>query len=94
MTVIATEQRRYRNRVPEEHRTSLDTRIMWLWNQRSGTVQAVWENSPDLLDRTAATMLLQAIFGQQLASIDLVFKRLEGGSLPDEVLADEDGLHI
>lgn len=81
--------RRFRKSVPKQHRTSLDTRLVWLWNQRSGTVQAVWESSPDVLDRTAATMILQALFGKDLNSIMLIFRRLEGGAVGDEVIAEE-----
>lgn len=88
--LIPTEpDRRFRHQVPRSHRTSMDTRIAWLWNQRSGTVQSVWENSPDVLDRTAATMILQALFGKELASIELIFRRLEGGAVEDTVISDE-----
>jgi hypothetical protein len=81
-------QRKYRGRVPEAHRTSLDTRIQWLWNQRFGTVQMVWKDSPDILDTTAATLILQAIMGRDLESIVQLFDRLEGGAVNDSVLAD------
>lgn len=93
MSELVPVERRFRSRVPREHRTSLDTRLAWLWNQRSGTVQSVWENSPDQLDQVAATMLLQALFGKDLNSIALVFRRLEGGPVEDTVIADE-GLTI
>lgn len=93
MSELVTTERRFRSEVPARHRHSLDTRLAWLWNQRSGTVQSVWQNSPDLLDKTAATMLLQAMFGKDLNSISLVFSRLEGGPVADEVIADE-GLTI
>jgi hypothetical protein len=81
-------QRRYRNRVPDHHRVSLDTRIVWLWNQRFGTVQTVWKDSPDVLDHTAATLILQAILGKDLDSIAQIFQRLEGGPVVDEELLD------
>ena len=80
--------RKFRGRIPEEHRTSLDTRIQWLWNQRFGTVQKVWKDSPDILDQTAATLFLQAIMGQDLTSIEQIFQRLEGGALPDDQVRD------
>ena len=86
-------ERRYRHEIPERHRHSLDTRIQWLWNQRSGTVQSVWENTPDALDRTAATMILQALFAKDMNSIALIFRRLEGGALPDDIILEE-GLTI
>ena len=71
--------RKFRGRIPEEHRTSLDTRIQWLWNQRFGTVQKVWKDSPDILDQTAATLFLQAIMGQDLTSIEQIFQRVTKG---------------
>ena len=29
---------RFRNTIPEDHRSSMDTRLAWLWKQRFGTV--------------------------------------------------------
>ena len=86
--------RRFRKEVPEKHRHSLDTRIMWLWNQRFGTVQSVWEHTPDVLDRTAATVILQALFSRDLNSIALIFRRLEGGALEDSVISEQQRLTI
>jgi len=85
---VATTQRKYRKQVPESHRKSLDTRLLWLWNQRFGTVQTIWKDSPDVLDVTACTLILQSIMGKDLASIQLLLQRLEGGSLIDEVNED------
>ena len=82
-------KRRWRLRVPDAHRTSLDTRIAWLWNQRFGTVQTVWNESDDVLDVTAATLILQAIIAQDLTSIEILFNRLEGGAQIDEDIVDE-----
>lgn len=79
--------RKYRKQIPDTHRTSLDTRIQWLWHQRFGTVQTIWNDSPDILDHTAATMILQAIMGKDLESITQLFQRLEGGPVGDEQLA-------
>ena len=76
--------KRFRSQVPEDHRTSLDTRLLWLWHQRFGTVQTVYSSSPDILDVTAATLILQAIMGRDLKSIQQLFTRLEGGALFDE----------
>ena len=87
--LVSAPDRRFRKEIPEKHRTNLDTRIQWLWNQRSGTVQAVWEGTPDVLDRTAATMILQALFGKDLNTIALIFRRLEGGAVEDTVIAAE-----
>lgn len=79
---------RFRNQIPDAHRKSIDTRIAWLWNQRFGTVQQVWQSSKDMLDHTAATLILQAVFAKDLESINQVFQRLEGGALADTELAE------
>ena len=79
--------RKFRKQIPDAHRTSLDTRIQWLWHQRFGTVQTVWNESPDILDHTAATMILQAIMGKDLESITQLFQRLEGGAVSDDQVA-------
>lgn len=76
--------RKFRNQVPDDHRTSLDTRLLWLWHQRFGTVQTVYSNSPDILDVTAATLILQAVMARDLKSIQQLFQRLEGSSVYDE----------
>lgn len=75
--------------MPDQHRASLDTRIQWLWNQRFGTLQMVWKESGDVLDHTAATLILQAIMGKDLDSITQLFQRLEGGAVNDDVLANQ-----
>ena len=71
---IELSSRRFRNTIPEAHRKSIDTRIQWLWNQRFGTVQQVWQSSKDMLDHTAATLILQAVFAKDLDSIESVTK--------------------
>lgn len=76
--------RKFRNQVPDDHRDSLDTRLLWLWHQRFGTVQTVYSNSPDILDVTAATLILQAVMARDLKSIQQLFQRLEGNSVYDE----------
>jgi len=81
---------RWRNKIPEAPRTSLDTRVLWLWHQRFGTVQMVYKESPDLLDKTAATLLLQAIISRDLDSIQQLFQRLEGGAMFDKEFIDSD----
>lgn len=86
--------RRWKGRIPKEHRTSLDTRLRWLWNQRFGTVQTVYLETTDLLDRTAATLILQAIMAQDLRSIQQLFQRLEGGALNDEEIVEVEALRI
>lgn len=86
--------RKYRREIPESHRESLDTRILWLWNQRFGTVQMIWKESRDVLDHTAATLILQAIMAKDLGSIQQLFKRLEGGALSDEALLDQEPIRV
>jgi hypothetical protein len=81
---------RFRSRIPVEHRASLDTRVVWLWHQRFGTVQTVYNQSPDVLDVTAATLILQAIMARDLTSISQLYNRIEGGALLDQTLQDQD----
>jgi hypothetical protein len=83
-------QRKFRKQIPDAHRASLDTRILWLWHQRFGTVQTIWKDSPDVLDHTAATLILQAIMGKDLESISQVFQRIEGGPQMDTELLDKE----
>ena len=90
MSEVVVVEKRFRQSIPEEHKTSLDTRLQWLWNQRFGTVQTICMESTDLLDNTACTLILQAIMGRDLESISMLFNRLEGGALSDEQLADSD----
>jgi len=86
--VPADRQRRYRVRVPEAHQASLDTRIRWLWHQRFGTVQSVYQASPDMLDRTAAILIIQAIMAKDLDCISQIFQRIEGGAEVDVVVLE------
>ena len=86
--MVPVPEYRFRRQVPDSHRASLDTRIIWLWHQRFGTVQMVWKDSPDILDVTAATLILQAIMGKDLESIHQLFQRLEGGPMKDDILAE------
>ena len=88
------ERRHWRHEVPKEHRSSLDTRLCWLWMQRFGTVQAVWKDSPDALDKMAATNVIQAIIAKDLGSIELLFKRLEGGAIDDETVLERRGIRV
>lgn len=85
-----TSQLRFRNEIPAEHRKSIDTRIAWLWNQRFGTVQQVWQSSKDMLDKTAATLILQAVFAKDLESINQILTRLEGGAITDDAIIDRE----
>ena len=86
---------RFRNHIPDSHRESLDTRLLWLWHQRFGTVQTVYTSSDDILDVTAATLILQAVLARDLKSIQQLFQRLEGGAqMDDEVRAREAALRV
>ena len=78
--------RKFRKQIPEVHRKSLDTRLRWLWHQRFGTVQMVWQETRDILDTTAATLILQCIMAKDLNSIELLFQRIEGGAEVDEAV--------
>lgn len=86
--------RKFRKQIPDAHRSSIDTRLRWLWHQRFGTVQMIWKDSPDVLDHTACTLVLQAIMAKDLDSIAQLFQRLEGGALMDQELLEEDELVI
>jgi hypothetical protein len=86
--------RKYRREVPADHRASLDTRLQWLWHQRFGTVQTVYTFSTDILDVTAATLILQAVMARDLKSIQQLFTRLEGGAQFDRTLLDQEAVRI
>lgn len=87
-------QRHWRKEIPKDHRTSLDTRLRWLWNQRFGTVQNIRNESADMLDVTAATTVMQAIMAKDLNSIKLLFSRLEGGALMDDEVAERREIRV
>ena len=88
------ERKHFRTSIPKEHRTDYDTRLRWLWNQRFGTVQRVWQQSSDVLDKTAATLIIQAVVGRDLDSIALLLQRLEGGSLVDEEVKERTEMRV
>jgi hypothetical protein len=75
-------------------RSPTRTRIQWLWNQRFGTVQMVYNESPDVLDKTAATLILQCLIGEDLDSIIQLFTRLEGGAIPDDKVGEEESIRL
>ena len=80
---------KFRKRIPKEHQQSLDTRLIWLWNQRFGTVQSIYQSSKDVQDKLACTLILQAILGKDLASIELLLYRIEGGAEDDSIVAEK-----
>ena len=79
----------FRTHIPDDHRGSLDTRLHWLWHQRFGTVQTVYSRSDDILDVTAATLILQCVMAKDLRSIQQLFQRIEGGASEDQGIADD-----
>ena len=82
---------KFRSNVPEDWRKSIDTRLYWMWHQRLGTIQSIREKTTDVLDRTAAELVMQAVYGDDLSSLMLLLRRLEGGPLGDhEVPKDAD----
>lgn len=87
--VDQTPQFKYRGSIPKEHQGSLDTRLRWLWNQRFGVVQTVWRDSKDVLDHTAATLILQCIMVKDLQSIEMLFQRIEGGAVMDDQVLEQ-----
>ena len=80
---------RFRRQIPQTWCSSLDTRITWLWNQRFGTVQSVRQHSPDLLDVTAANLIIQAILHSDISSIEMILNRIEGSPVHDDELVDK-----
>ena len=87
---MTTEVVKFRNTIPEKHRATLDTRLVWLWNQRMGVVQSVWVNGTDTLDHLAADMIVMAVTGQDLTAIQHLLQRIEGGAISDVELAKRD----
>lgn len=91
--VVVPSVRKFRRTIPDKHRQSLDTMIHWLWHQRFGTVQTIWQQSQSdkrVLDHTACTLILQAIMGKDIESIAQIFQRIEGGALHDAELQDQE----
>lgn len=84
-----TPQHKYRSTIPDQHKASIDSRLRWLWNQKFGVVQTVWRDSKDVLDHTAATMILQCIMAQDLQSIEMLFQRIEGGPVTDDQVLEK-----
>ena len=84
----ALAKKKYRSSIPAEHLTSIDTKLRWLWNQRFGTVQKIWQETPDADTKAAATLCLNAAYLGDLAAINIILNRLEGGVLTDQELLD------
>lgn len=89
--------RKFRTCIPEAHKASLDTRLRWLWHQRFGTVQTIWQQSQangEVLDHTACTLILQAIMAKDLDTIDQLFQRLEGGAVTDAQVLEQTSMTL
>jgi hypothetical protein len=92
--LVSIPTRKFRTYIPDAHKASLDTRLRWLWHQRFGTVQTIWKDSKDVLDHTACTLILQAIMGKDLDSIDQLFQRLEGGAVTDSQVLEQTSMTL
>ncbi len=79
---------KFRSEIPQEHCTSADTKLRWLWNQRFGTVQNIWQHTTDGDSKMAAALCLNAAYVGDITSISQLLHRLEGGALTDEDLLD------
>lgn len=91
---LPEKQLRFRNAIPDQWRSSLDTRLYWLWHQRLGTVQTIRDKTRDALDRTAAEIVMTAVYSDDLNPLILLLQRLEGGPMRDRDLRAEDTLRV
>lgn len=89
MTAI---QRTLRREIPEEHCGSNDSRLEWLWMQRSAQVQNIYINTKSPLTRMACALVLSAALAANLPSIELLLRRLEGGAVTDTTIQEGDTL--
>lgn len=85
-------KRRLRHNIPEEHRATDDTRIQWLWMQSVAQVMGIRENTDDIRDRMACTLVLSAAWMGSLPAIELVLQRLEGAAVPDTLIEEDETL--
>ena len=86
--------RKLLSNIPAEHRVSDDARLEWLWHQRMAVVQKIFTDTNNVRDRMAATLVLSSTLLPNLASIELLLQRLEGGAAQDVVVQEEDSLPI
>ena len=80
--------------IPEEHRTTDDTRMEWLWMQRIIVIQNIYMKTNNARDRMACSLVLAAAWSANLGSIEMLLRRLEGGSVPDSVVLEGESLPI
>jgi len=57
-------------------------------------VQKIFTDTNNVRDRMAATLVLSSTMLPNLASIELLLQRLEGGAAQDVVVQEEDSLPI
>ena len=93
MSEIVPSKPKFRTRIPDAWRKSIDTRLYWLWNQRLGTVQTIRDRTDDVLDRMAAELIMDAVYSDNLGPLTLVLNRLEGGPTRESV-HEEDTLRV
>ena len=84
--------RKLRSEIPNDHRSSSDSRMEWLWNQRLAVVASIYMRSPNIMDRMAAKLVLDAAMSANLPSIELLLRRLEGGAVSDQTIVEGDSL--
>ena len=87
-------QRKLRSEIPEEHRLTDDARLEWLWSQRLIVVHSIYNRTTNVRDKMAAALVLGAAWQANLASIELLLKRLEGGAVPDQEVQEDDSLQL
>lgn len=87
-------RKNYRSDIPEKHRATNDTRLVWLWNQRLVVVQMIFLRTKNPLDKLACALVLQATLSSDLSSIELLLRRLEGGAVSDETMVEVESLPI
>jgi len=80
--------RKLPSEIPIDHCSSSDTRIWWLWNQRLAVIQSIFARTKDLETRMACSLMLTAAMTGDLGAIELVFQRIEGAPVPDEVVVE------
>lgn len=91
---VINPNRRMLTNIPEEHRTTDDTRMEWLWMQRIILVQNIYLKTNNARDKMACSVVLSAAWSANLGSIELLLRRLEGGAVQDSVVLEDDSLPI
>ena len=86
--------RKLRSEIPQEHCSSNDARLVWLWNQRMATVQSIFMRTQDIQSRMAASLILSAALTNDLGAISLLLQRLEGGAVTDQEVLESDSMPL